>query len=144
MRSAAPFFSDPASTITAQSGGGRENSGASAGRRSLALRLDPHRAGPPEHRNRVNLVGERAGIARHRVALEPSQAERVGLPRQRRLDQTLRALVDQPFVGPMNEKNRVSRGGRLTNASAVVLLIVVTEFAAPSITARTMPAPPPS
>ena len=68
------------------------------------LRLDPHGARAAEHRHRIDFVGERAGIARHGVAVETRQQQRIGGALQRRADQRLDALVDEPFVGAMNEE----------------------------------------
>ena len=68
-----------------------------------SLRVDPDRAGPPEHRDRIGFVGENAGIARDRVAFEPHHSQRIHVAVERLAHNRLRTLMGQPFVSPVDQ-----------------------------------------
>ena len=76
-----PFRSCPALTTIAQSGGGRANKGSSA----------------------ISFVGERAGIARDRIALEAHEPQRVGVALDEIANDRFHAFVRQSLVWPVHE-----------------------------------------
>ena len=62
------------------------------------LRVDPDRAGAAEHRDRIGFVGERAGIARDRVALEAHEPQRVRVGADQLANDGLHPLVRKSLV----------------------------------------------
>ena len=67
------------------------------------MRVDPDRPSAAEHRDRIGLVGERAGIARDRVALEAHKPQRVRVALDQIANDGLHPLVRKSLVRPVHQ-----------------------------------------